>query len=304
MLNILHGYDEEINLLTSIYNKGKLPNKILISGKKGIGKHLTATHFVNYILSKNEQNCYDLKNKIISNVNRSYKLVKNKCHPNFFSIFKKEDKKFIEISQIRELNNFINRSSFNDDLKIVLIDDVEYLNNNAANSLLKLVEEPNNNVQYILIYDNTKFIIDTLKSRCIEFKFILNVNFIPNIVDQIFNKEIFREINDDFKFNYLTPYNYFNLITFCDKQNINLNDATIDLVLNKIVNKSLYKFNQINIDEIKLYLEIFLKKKYIIKKNKKFLDHANLYNQKFYRAIRYNLDLETFFIELDNQFVL
>ena len=52
MQNILYGYEEEFNLLSSIYNNGKLPNKILFSGKKGIGKSLTANHFVNYILSK------------------------------------------------------------------------------------------------------------------------------------------------------------------------------------------------------------------------------------------------------------
>ena len=304
MQNILYGYEEEFNLLSFIYNNGKLPNKILFSGKKGIGKSLTANHFVNYILSKNEEHCYDMNNKIILNNNKSFKLVENRSHPNFFNIFKKEDKKFIEISQIRELNNFVNKSSFNDFLKIILIEDVEYLTTNASNSLLKLVEEPNNNVQFILIHDNSKFILDTLKSRCIEFKFTLEDKFIPLIVDKIFEQQVFCNINEDFKYNYLTPHNYFNLINFCNKENISINDATINVVLSKIINKSLYKFNRINIDELKLYLEIFFKKLYIKKKNKKFLEYANFYNQKFYRSIKYNLDLESFFIEFNNEFLL
>ena len=304
MTNILYGYNQEFDFLVDIYNKKNLPNKILFSGKKGIGKSLFASHLINFIFSKNEHNAYDLNKKLIHNSNRSFRLTENRTHPNFFYINKKNDKKFIEISQIRELNNFISKSSFNNDLKIVLIDDVEYLTNNAANSLLKLVEEPNNNVQYILINNNSKFILETLKSRCIEFKFKLKEIFIPNIVNQICQKNIFNEINNDFKFIYLTPNDYLNLINFCNKNEMPLEKTSVEDVLDKIVNKSLYKFNQVNVSEMKLYLEIFFRKKYINKKNEKFLEYTSILNRKFSNIIKYNLDLETFFIELNNKFVI
>ena len=304
MPNILHGYDQEFNLLASIYNKKNLPNKILFSGKKGIGKSLLASHFINFIFSKNELNPYDINEKLIYDNNRSFNLVENKTHPNFFNIYKKKDKKFIEISQIRELYSFINKSSFDDNLKIVLIDDAESLTINASNSLLKLVEEPNYNVQFIIIQDNSKFILETLKSRCIEFKLTLNEIFIPKIVNQIHKSDIFDKLNNDFKFVYLAPNDYLNLFNFCNKNEMVLESATIEDVLGKIVNKSLYKFNQMNVSEIKLYLEIFIRKKYIQKKSTKYLEYSNIFNKKLSNVIKYNLDLETFFIELNNELVL
>ena len=83
-----------------------------------------------------------------------------------------------------------------------------------------------------------------------------------------------------------------------------LENTTIEDVLKKIVNKSLYKFNQMNVSEIKLYLEIFIRKKYIQKKSTNYLEYSNIFNKKLSNVIKYNLDLETFFIELNNELVL
>ena len=49
MTNILYGYNQEFDFLVDIYNKKNLPNKILFSGKKGIGKSLFASHLINMI---------------------------------------------------------------------------------------------------------------------------------------------------------------------------------------------------------------------------------------------------------------
>ena len=89
MTNILYGYNQEFDFLVDIYNKKNLPNKILFSGKKGIGKSLFASHFINFIFSKNEHNAYDLNKKLIHNSNRSFRLTENRTHPNFFYINKK-----------------------------------------------------------------------------------------------------------------------------------------------------------------------------------------------------------------------
>ena len=59
-----------------------------------------------------------------------------------------------------------------------------------------------------------------------------------------------------------------------------------------------------NVSEIKLYLEIFIRKKYIQKKSTKYLEYSNIFNKKLSNVIKYNLDLETFFIELNNELVL
>ena len=79
----LHHYFNEI---TNLYNNKNLPNKILLSGKKGTGKSTLAHHIINYIFSKNEDNKYDKNKNIINKDNKSFKLIENKSHPNFYLI--------------------------------------------------------------------------------------------------------------------------------------------------------------------------------------------------------------------------
>ena len=127
-----HTFNEIVDLFTS----KKLPNKILLSGSKGSGKATLAYHFINYIFSTNEENSYNIKTNEINLENNSFKLIKNGSHPNFYLIDLVNEKKNIEISQIREMFNYTNKSSFNNKPKFVFIDNVENLNTNSLNALL------------------------------------------------------------------------------------------------------------------------------------------------------------------------
>ena len=68
-------------------------------------------HLINYLFSKNEPNKYDVNNYEINNLNKSYNLVKNNTHPNFFLINSDEGKEQISIDKVRKSFDFINRSS-------------------------------------------------------------------------------------------------------------------------------------------------------------------------------------------------
>ena len=149
----LYVFNYFLKNLIDLYNKKKLPNKILLSGQKGIGKSTTAYHLINYIFSKDEEFPYDLKNFFIDERNKSFNLIINKTHSNFYLIDLINEKKVIEIAQIREMINYSNMSSFNNKPKIILIDNSEYLNTNSVNALLKIIEEPNSNVFFILIHN-------------------------------------------------------------------------------------------------------------------------------------------------------
>ena len=72
--------------LVKLYSNNKLPNKILLSGQKGLGKATLAYHFVNYVLSKDEELKYDLIENKINSENKSFKLLQNNSHPNFYLI--------------------------------------------------------------------------------------------------------------------------------------------------------------------------------------------------------------------------
>ncbi len=106
-------------------------------------------HLVNYILSYEEEFSYDLTNLIINPENKSFKLIQNKSNPNFILIDVSEDKKNIDINQIRNLIVDLNKSSFNSKPRIVLIDNIELLNINSVNALLKILEEPNDNINFL-----------------------------------------------------------------------------------------------------------------------------------------------------------
>ena len=88
----LYGHHSEFSNFIELYKIEKLPNKILLSGEKGIGKSTLAYHLINYILSFGEDFFYDAKNFKINPDNKSFKLIINKSNPNFISIDINNDK--------------------------------------------------------------------------------------------------------------------------------------------------------------------------------------------------------------------
>ena len=71
----LFNYNNFFLNVVNLYNKKKLPNQILFSGPKGIGKSTFAYHLLNYIFSKNEEFKYNLNNFEIDDLNKSYNLI-------------------------------------------------------------------------------------------------------------------------------------------------------------------------------------------------------------------------------------
>ena len=291
----LYGLSSYLDELISLFNKKKLPNKILISGQKGIGKSTLAYHLINYILSKSEDFAYDLKNYTINKDNKDYKLIQNGSNPNFNLIDILPDKKSIDIEQIRDLIKNINKSSFNQKPRFVLIDNTENLNINSVNALLKNLEEPNNNIFFILI-SNQKKIFPTLKSRCLQFKISLNYTKSLDVLSKIFENDIEEYINKDLINYYFTPGNIYKLIRFSIDSKIDLTKINLNDFLKIIINKNLYKNDQSIKPIIYEYIEFFLAHKFSLDK---FKYHKYLIN-KINDIRRYNLDEESFFIEFEN----
>ena len=112
----LYGYEDYFISFKSLYEKNKLPNAILLSGQKGIGKSTFIYHFINYLLSQSEKDKYSLENFTINKNNSSFKLIQNHVHPNFFllingglkSIVNKRKKNISAIVNPKDLNTKIN----------------------------------------------------------------------------------------------------------------------------------------------------------------------------------------------------
>ncbi len=297
----IFGFNNYLDELIELFNANKIPNKLLISGKSGIGKTTFSFHLINYIFSLNEEFKYDLNKKEINPINKSFSMMKKKIHPNFFNISVKQDKKNIDILQIREMINFINKSSFDNKFKIILIENIEYLNNFSANALLKSIEEPNEKVIFILLYNNEHQCLDTIKSRCIEYKIKLDNKYIGKIVDYYFNKNIFENISPEFKNYYCSPSIYINFIKFCLDYNLKYQNISITEFINFYINNSLYKKNNIIDNNIKFYIECYFRNKMDQLKNIELINLYNYFNKKYESISKFNLDRESFYIELKSK---
>ena len=115
----LLSFKDNFKSLVNLSLRGSLPNKLIFSGNKGIGKSTFAFHLINYLFSEDEEGSYNLESNEIDPDNKSYKLVSNNTHPNLLLI-DSTDKKFIEISKIREILNFSSKTSFSNKKKLYL----------------------------------------------------------------------------------------------------------------------------------------------------------------------------------------
>jgi len=299
---ILFGYDNLFLNTINLYKNNKLPNKIIFSGAKGIGKATFAYHIINYIFSANEDFSYDLNNCKINNFNKSYNLVKNNSHPNFYLIDLLNDNKVIEISQIRKMIDYANKSTFNNREKIILIDNAENLNLNSSNALLKIIEEPNDNILFILIYDNSKKILDTIKSRCIKFNFNLSFNECINITNKITKKNIHDLLNLDLINHYNTVGDFINLINFSSESNIDISKLNLKSFLINIIENKYYKKNIFIKNNVYKFIDFyFLKLINLNKSDKKISFFYEKFIKKIYFLKKFNLDDEAFFIEFNTE---
>ena len=183
----LYGYKNYFQTFIKLFIKNMMPHSILITGPRGIGKSTFVYHIVNYLLSLDEDKKYSINNFLINNENSSFNLINNYTHPNFFLVENQLLSSDIKIEQIRKLNQFINKSTYSRNLKIIMIDNAENLNLNASNALLKSLEEPPKNTFFFLIHNSGSKILDTIKSRCVEFKIFFNENEKKNIFKNLIN---------------------------------------------------------------------------------------------------------------------
>ena len=289
----------EFSNFIELYKNNKLPNKILLSGEKGIGKSTLAYHLINHILSFDEEYSYDAKNFKINPDNKSFKLVLNKSNPNFISIDVDDDKKSIDINQIRNLILTLNKSSFNSKPRFVLIDNIELLNINSVNALLKIIEEPNKNIYFILINNNKK-ILPTLKSRCLNYKINLTFNQSFDITNKILDQNVLNLINDQMINYYSTPGSILNLLDFANKNNVDLKDIDLKDLIKQILVEKNYKKDQFIKYLLYTLIEIYFRKNISINNNK-LLSLQNYFLKKINNTKIFNLDDETLFMEFEDR---
>ena len=242
-----------------LYNNNYFPKVILISGNKGIGKFTLAFHLVNYFLSTKTKYEYDLKNMMINKESDYFGNILNGTNENLVHI-KNDNEKKITIDEIRNIKKKFNSSLMNKKPRFTIIDDVELLSKNIANSLLKFIEEPSKNNYFILINNNRYELLETIKSRAIEFKIFLNNNEKKDILKKLIQYyDINIDTPEDFQ-DFDTPGMILNLDKNLKKLNISLNDSFYNTasILLKDYKKNK---NQFSLECLNFLIEINLRKK-------------------------------------------
>ena len=208
-------------------------------------------------------------------------------------------KKKIDIGQIRNLISTLNKSSFNTKPRFVLLDNIELLNINSVNALLKILEEPNDNINFILLNSNKK-VLQTLKSRCLNFKISLTHEQSINITNKILNENLNNFLNEKFITNYSTPGQLLKIIDFANNNDIDLKNLELKDLISKIILDKKYKKDLSIRDLVYSLIELYFRNNISIRN----IDLINMYNY-FLKKINttkiFNLDDESLLMEFQKK---
>tara|TARA_B100001057_G_scaffold121590_1_gene120387 strand:+ start:4461 stop:5393 length:933 start_codon:yes stop_codon:yes gene_type:complete len=295
----LYGLELYFLDLIRLFNKKKFPNKLLLSGQKGTGKSTLAYHFINYVLTLNEKYKYDIENFSINIESPEFKTILNKSNPNLITLDVVSDKKTIDINQIRSLIDNLNKSSFNAKPRFVLVDNIELLNLNSVNALLKILEEPNDDIYFILIHNNKK-ILSTLLSRCINYKINLSNNDCLQISNKILDENLKNLVSNDLINYYFTPGEVYYLVQFASNNNYDLSNMNLKNFIKTLIDSGHYRKNDYVFNLLSNLIEFYFRKL-----NLSFSENINKKYSHFLQRISdtkiYNLDYESLFIEFNEE---
>lgn len=168
----LVGHEAQADALVSAYQSGKMHHALLLTGPKGIGKATFAFHVARFLLENP-----DAQNQRVSfghsdPASAIFRQVASGAHPGVLHLtrpFDERSKKFrtsITVDEMRKVSKFLSLRSHDNSYRIVIVDPAEDMNRNAANALLKNLEEPPPRVLFMLISHSPGSLLPTIRSRC------------------------------------------------------------------------------------------------------------------------------------------
>ncbi len=156
-------HDQPIQILKRELKTGEVSHAYLFLGKKGVGKKTLALEFAKSLFC--QQKKLDNCNNCIS-----CKKINHHNHPDVKLITSEEDTSKIKIDQIREIQKEIAYKPYESENKIYIIDEADNMTLQAANSLLKTLEEPPSYGILILLAEELNALLPTIISRCEKIK--------------------------------------------------------------------------------------------------------------------------------------
>ncbi len=294
--NKLIGMDEYLDTLTSLYKSKKFPKVLLLSGKKGSGKFTLVLHFLNFIFSESKYN-YNLKS-FDENSSFHSKLT-NGVNENVFFIKNNEN---LKIDEIRKLKSNILKTSLSKGPRFFIFDDVEKYSLNTANALLKILEEPSDNNNFVLIDNKESDILETISSRAIKINIFLKKKSKDKIIDFLLRKHNIEDFLD-YNNSELSPGLFLEFNNLALKEELNDKKdylPNLEKLLNLYKKNKDYKFISLS----KYFTEVYFYNLALLDLNQSFLNFKkkdkvmNLLND----FVKFNLNQKTVYNNIKLQF--
>src|SRR5881227_1943156 len=181
MFSTLIGNEEVKQALRQLLTGGRVPGSLLFTGEAGIGKKLFALELAKAL------NCRNRAGVEACDECSSCRRIENSVFPPFSDVKDNNErmiwsehgdvamvrpyKQIIRVKPMRELEREANFRPFEGAARVFIVEDAEYMNEQAANALLKTLEEPPVTTHLILTTTNPTALLATIRSRCQVIRF-------------------------------------------------------------------------------------------------------------------------------------
>lgn len=169
---LLLGHEEAGAQVASAYHAGRLHHALLLSGPAGIGKASFAFHLAEHLLTYPDPVTAPLTLAPRDPSSPLFRQIAQGAHPGVLHLTRplndktKTFKAAVTVDEIRRIGRFLSMTSHDGSWRVVIVDPADDMNVNAANALLKNLEEPPARTLFVLIAHSPGALLPTIRSRC------------------------------------------------------------------------------------------------------------------------------------------
>lgn len=169
---VLHGHAASEQALAAAFASGRMHHGWLITGLEGVGKATLAYRFATFLLADASERDPFGQSLEIDPETTAGRQVRALSHPGLLVLRRPWDFKAkrlmtaISIDEVRRLRSFLGHSGGETSWRVVIVDQADDLNVNAANALLKSLEEPPARTVFLLLASQPGRLLPTIRSRC------------------------------------------------------------------------------------------------------------------------------------------